>query len=293
LENLVLNNNLITVIILTRNEELHIERAIKSALSVTSNVIIIDSNSTDNTISLANKYNVLIKESNFNNFSDKLNWCIDSIDYKTPWIVRLDADEYFSEKFINNLNHLLNNIETNVTAIFVNRQLWFMNKHIKFGGYYPNLSIRIWKDKSVFCEYRELDEHFIVKCGIAKILDLDIIDNPLFNISHWITKHNNYAFLESNSFLKKSESKHNNSQQELTNNFFGNKPERKRWIKQSLYYSLPIFIRSILHFLYRYIIRFGFLDGKRGFLFHFYHSLWFRILVDTNIYERSRKKIEN
>ena len=91
------NDSLITVIILTKNEELHIERAIKSALSITKNVIIIDSNSTDDTIFLAQKYNVIIKNASFNNFSEKLNWCIESIEYKTPWIVN-------NNNKLNNLN---------------------------------------------------------------------------------------------------------------------------------------------------------------------------------------------
>ena len=293
MKNIISNDSLITVIILTRNEEIHIERAIKSALSITNNVIIIDSNSTDNTIFIAQKYNVIIKNASFNNFSEKLNWCIESIEFKTPWVVRLDADEYFTNNFERKLSKYLNNIEPDVSAIFVNRQLWFMNKYIKHGGYYPNLSIRIWKDKSVVCEARDLDEHLIVKSGFPKFLDLDIIDNPLFNFTHWIIKHNSYAILEAKTYLKNLESNTSTTQKEIKNSFFGKKSERKRWIKESVYYALPIFFRSFLYFLYRYILKFGFLDGTRGFLFHFYHSLWYRFLVDTIIFEQKINKIEN
>ena len=79
MKSILSNDSLITVIILTKNEELHIERAIKSALSITKNVIVIDSNSTDDTIFLAQKYNVIIKNASFNNFSEKLNWLFESI----------------------------------------------------------------------------------------------------------------------------------------------------------------------------------------------------------------------
>ena len=48
---------------------------------------------------------------------------------------------------------------------------------------------------------------------------------------------------------------------------------------------LPLFIRAFVYFNYRYFIKFGFLDGIEGLIFHFLQGFWFRFLVDAKIYE--------
>ena len=65
-----------------------------------------------------------------------------------------------------------------------------------------------------------------------------------------------------------------------------NDPRYLNRILQKIYYFLPFYIRPILYFFYRYIFRFGFLDGKIGLLFSFYHALWFRFKVDSYIREK-------
>ena len=47
----------------------------------------------------------------------------------------------------------------------------------------------------------------------------------------------------------------------------------------------PLYLRSVLYFLYRYVFRFGFLDGKAGFLFHTFQGLWYFLLIDLKIEE--------
>jgi hypothetical protein len=58
-----------------------------------------------------------------------------------------------------------------------------------------------------------------------------------------------------------------------------------RWIKLNVFYRLPLFVRPWLYFFYRYVIKLGFLDGQSGFIFHFMHGLWYRVLVDAKIVE--------
>ena len=279
------DNNSITVIILTYNEELHIERAILSALNITNDIIIIDSYSNDNTQAIAKKYNIKFVTRFFNAFSDKLNWCIENLEIETKWVIRLDADEYFNNNFKRDFELFIQNNDKNLSAIYVNRELCFMCKPIKYGGYYPNFSIRIWRNRSVFCETRFLDEHLIVKQGFAKYSNLKIIDMPLYGLSQWIHKHNNYANLEALSYLETFSNKSTKNQ--INENLFGNTPERNKWFKNNFFYRLPIFIRCFAYFIYRYILKFGFLDGKNGFIFHVMHSFWYRFLVDSIIYEKS------
>ncbi|QWO85735.1 hypothetical protein J5W67_11385 [Candidatus Akkermansia timonensis] len=51
------------------------------------------------------------------------------------------------------------------------------------------------------------------------------------------------------------------------------------------YARLPLFWRGFAYFCYRYILRFGFLDGKEGFLWHFLQCWWYRTLVDAKVME--------
>ena len=63
---------------------------------------------------------------------------------------------------------------------------------------------------------------------------------------------------------------------------FGSPDERIAWMK-SLWRRLPLFLRPLLYFGYRYFVRRGFLDGRVGFLYHFMHAFWYRTLIDIKI----------
>jgi hypothetical protein len=70
--------------------------------------------------------------------------------------------------------------------------------------------------------------------------------------------------------------------------------ERRRWLRASVYERSPIFLRSLVYFLLRYVVRLGFLDGTPGLIYHALHGFWFRFYVDACYYELSReaKRVE-
>ena len=65
--------------------------------------------------------------------------------------------------------------------------------------------------------------------------------------------------------------------------------------KINIYNKLPMGLRSISYFIYRYFILLGFLDGKEGLIYHFLQGLWYRFLVDSKLieYRKVIKNIEN
>jgi glycosyltransferase involved in cell wall biosynthesis len=271
----------LSVLILTRNESVHIARAISSARRLTKHIYVIDSNSTDGTKDIAIKADAQVFSVSHERFSDKLNWAASSIKFETPWVLRLDADEILTDDLVSDLPRFLSSLGIEVTGVYIRRQLWFMGHWVKYGGMYPTLSMRLWRRGLASCESRDLDEHMILKEGIAATAQLDIIDNPLFDLSSWIDKHNRYATLEARAAVE-----FNGKPTSLIKpSLFGTLPQKVRWIKVNIFYRLPLFVRPFLYFLYRYFIRFGFLDGKTGFVFHFMHGLWYRLLVDAKIFE--------
>lgn len=273
---------LLSILILTRNEEIHIARCLESAFLLTKCVYVLDSNSSDRTPIIAASSGATLISGEFNSFAKKLNWGLENIEFKTPWVMRLDADEVLSSGLIAQLPALLSSLGPDVVGIYVKRQLWFMGRWIRFGGMYPTYSMRIWRPNAVFCESRDLDEHIVLRRGRHVTLQADIMDIPLTDLSSWIAKHNQYATLEAHSVLR---AQLGNAADETYTNLFGSLPQRVRWIKTRIFYRMPLFVRPTLYFIYRYFLRFGFMDGCAGFIFHFMHGLWYRILVDAKITE--------
>lgn len=273
----------VSVLVLTRNEKLHIERCIRSAQQLSPYVFVVDSFSTDGTAELAQKMGVSVISGNFNCFADKLNWSLEHVDFPTPWVIRLDADEVFTADLLAALQRSVADAGVEVSGFYLRRQLWFMGRWIKHGGMYPTFSMRLWRKGCARSEIRDLDEHMLLSNGRAMTLNLDIVDNPLTNLASWVDKHNHYSTLEAHMSLSQQDKE---NPEIMSPRLWGSKFERKRWIKLRVFYKLPLFIRPLLYFLYRYLFRLGFLDGREGLLFHFMHGLWYRVLVDGKLFEQ-------
>ncbi len=275
----------ITVIIPTRNESIHIERAIKSALKLTPNVLVIDSDSTDNTIEIAKSYGVKIYQYKWtasSNFSKKINWAIDKSIVQTKWAIRLDADEYFMNNCIENLEKHLDSLPENVSGCTLIRRIHFMGKWMRYSGEYPKTTMRVFKVGNVEMENRWLDEHVNLLNGVAVDLPYEIIDDNKSIISYWINKHNNdYSNKEVIELLNQELDLFNRID---NNNLLDNNAQKKKRLKKR-YSSMPLYWRAFFFFCYRYFFKFGFLDGKEGLLWNFFQCLWYRTLTDVKLEE--------
>ena len=283
--------NDITAIILTYNEEKHIERCIQSIKKYSDNIYIVDSYSTDNTIQLCKSLGVNILQNKFINQSKQFAWALDNIDFKTEWILRLDADEYLEDDLINEIKNKLPNIPKDIVGINLKRKHLFMNKWIKFGGRYPLRLLRLWRNGHGYIEDRWMDEHIMVEGGKTITFNNNFCDHNLNNLSFFINKHDWYAGREVVDILS-SVLKINNGKKKLTSTNTSFNVSLKRYLKENLYNKLPIGFGPLLYFLYRYVILLGFLDGKSGLIYHFLQGFWYRFLVECKLIEY-KKAIEN
>jgi len=268
----------ISVIILTYNEEIHLERLLKNIADWADEIFVVDSYSTDNTVQIAKRYGCKIVQHSFENQAQQFNWALENLDIKNEWILRLDADEYLTEELKEEIKKLLRNTNliqkyesTNINGFYIKRRVYFMGRWIKHGGYYPIWFLRLFKKGKAKPEQRAMDEHIVLLEGRAERLKNDFIDDNKKGLSDWIQKHNNYASREAADVLRGD---------------YGTK-------KKKIYYRLPLFCRVFLYFFYRYFIRLGFLDGKEGLIFHFLQGFWYRFLIDAKIYEARKQKLEN
>lgn len=273
---------MITVIILTYNEELHLERAIESVRSITKEIIIVDSFSTDRTKEIALNFGAHFYENPFVNQAQQFQWALDNLNITSEWILRLDADEFLTKELCEEINQKIQHLEKEITGIILKRQVHFMDKWIKHGGYYPTKLLRLFRYGKANIEQKWMDEHIKLKEGKSIEFVNDFIDANKNNLSWWISKHNNYSTRESIDILNK---KYDFFDEDSLDKEGQQQDEIKRKRKEGIYLKLPMFLRAFLYFLYRYFLKLGFLDGKKGLMWHFLQGFWYRFLVDAKIYQ--------
>ncbi len=272
----------ISVIILTFNEEKHIERCIKSLLIFTDNIFIVDSGSTDNTVKIAESLGSKVSVNQWINYATQFNFGIENNPFKTKWLMRMDADEYVLPELSNEIIEKLTSIQDGISGMYIKRRVMFFDKWIRHGSYYPIWLLRIWQNGHGICEESWMDEHIKLFEGKTIQLQNDLVDHNLNNLTWWTQKHNLYAIREVIDLLN---IKYNFRDFEAVEpKLFGSQEQRKRYLKVK-YANLPLFTRPFIYFIYRYIIRLGFIDGKQGLIWHFLQGFWYRFLVDAKIYE--------
>ena len=272
----------LTVIILTKNENKHIERCIRSFENLPVDVYIIDSYSTDETTDIASKFDARIYQNPFVNYAVQFQWALNNCVINTPWVMRMDADEYLTPELAHEITTRLPQVDANVAGVVIKRQVHFMGKWIRHGGYYPIKLLRIWRNGIGSIEQKWMDEHIILSAGKTIEFQHDLVDDNLNSLSWWTEKHNHYATREAIDLLNKEFGFF--KENEMSSRAVAKEQNaRKRWYKLNLYLKLPLFLRAFLYFNYRFFIQLGFLDGRRGLVWHFLQGFWYRFLVDAKI----------
>jgi len=288
----------ISVLIPVKNEIIHIERCVKSALKLTPYVFVVDSSSTDGTVKKAESLGAKVFDyewSPSSNFSKKMNWALENLPIETKWVIRLDADEYFLDNTILRLPNELEKLDPKINAATLNRRVHFLGRWIKHGMQYPRPMVRVTRLGFAKYESRWLDEVVNVDENTIVNLSLDFVDDSLISISKWVKKHDNYSAQEAIEMLHQEIGLF----QRITKNDFIGKDAQKAKKEKSIYVKMPLYWRAFLYFLYRYFIKFGFLDGYQGFLWNFFQGWWYRTLVDVKISQikkacgEDKEKIKN
>lgn len=273
----------ITTVILTYNEELHIQRCLDNVTPFSKRVIVVDCHSVDKTLDICAQYPIVevIQHDWPGNQAEQFNWALDSLKINTQWILRLDADEYLTPELINELQENLPKIDESVSAISLSRARAFCGKMLKHGISNDVKIIRIFRTGKARYENRIMDEHLNILEGETIEMKNKFVDDSRISFSQFINKHNNYASREAFVLLDQEFHLTENGD-DISNN--GDSVNKKR--KQKARYArFPLFWRAFGYFVYRYFFKLGFLDGKEGFLWDFFQGLWYRMLVDAKIYE--------
>jgi len=266
-----------TVIILSFNSSDTIRQTILSVKSLTDDIFVVDSGSTDDTIQLAEREGAKVLHHAFENYGAQRNWAIDNVPGGNSWQLHLDADEELSTELQQEIRNIENT--TPYAGFLIPRYLRFMGRLLRH-NLAPTFHMRLFKVGSTRCEDRQYDQHFICS-GVVASLKNRMIDDIRMPLSEWTRRHNIWSDAEVRELAAGM------VEGRIRGKLFGNSIEKKRLLR-AIYNGLPLFVRPFLLFLYRYFLRFGCLDGREGLVFCVLQTFWFRFLIDAKLMEYSR-----
>lgn len=274
----------VCAIVLTYNEELHLRRCIK-ALDFCRRIYVVDSLSTDRTVAIALESGACVLQNPWKNYATQFNWALSQVPEEFDWVLRIDADEIVSLSLRDEIVNKLSVLDQSVSGVYVPRRMNFLGQPIRYGGIFPVLMLRIFRRGKGYCENRWMDEHIKVS-GETTVFYGELLDDNLNTLTWWTEKHNKYACREVVDILN---AKYGFIPHDSVASLDPKRQDAlKRWVKENIYSRFPTGLRAVVYFLYRYILRLGFLDGKAGSAFHVLQGFWYRYLVDAKLEETSR-----
>lgn len=273
----------ISVIILTKNEEIHIGRCLENISKFAKQTFVVDCLSTDRTVEIAKGLGATVVLHEWpGNHAAQFNWALDNLPISTEWILRLDADEYLTDGLIEEFYEKIPKLSADVSAIVLPLGRAFMGRVLKHGIVNGIKMIRLFRYGKVRYEERMMDEHFLIQEGVQTEFQKKFIDDNRCSLRVFVDKHNGYSAKEAVHLLN---AEYHLWEAEDADNENFSEGVRKKHQDKDKYAKQPLFWRSFFYFCYRYFFKLGFLDGKEGFLWDFLQGLWYRMLVDAKVFE--------
>ena len=200
----------VTIIILTKNEEVNLHDCLKSVQSFAKRIVVVDSGSSDKTVSIAKEFGTDVYTHKFENYARQFNWAIDNVNIDTKWTFRLDADERLTDDLCNELEKLIKDHENdNINGITMEAWLYFMGHKIKHGCHNKR-KLMLFKTGIGRIEDRKMDEHTILLSGKAISAKERFIHYDFKDMTHWINKMNWYATREMQDYFEYKGGKNSN-----------------------------------------------------------------------------------
>lgn len=267
-----------TAIIMTKNEEKNIVDCLKSMTGFAKRCVVIDCGSTDKTVELAKENDADVYFHEFEYYAKQFNWGIDNCDIDTEWIIRLDADERFPNGLKAEIEALIEkNKDKPMNGITIEADFFFLGRCMKH-GLRNKRKMMLFKRSCGRIEDRRRDAHSVISEGYSESTKQRFLHYDFKNLDNYIRRYNWYATREMQDYIDFT----HGASTEINGD---KKVVKQRKKKFGFYYKMPKYIRAWAWFIYNYIFRFGFLDGKEGLVFCFLECYWYRLLVDAKIFE--------
>jgi glycosyltransferase involved in cell wall biosynthesis len=260
----------VSVLIPAKNEEDNLSACLTSVARA-DEVFVVDSQSSDRSIEIAENYGAKVVQFHFNGrWPKKKNWSLENLPFRNEWVLIVDCDERITPELWTEIGTAIQNPAYN--GYYLNRKVFFLGKWIRYGGKYPDWNLRLFRHQKGRYENlgteeirntgdNEVHEHVVLE-GKVGYLQEDMLHIDFRDIYHWLERHNRYSNWEAQVYFNT-----------LTNrgdigtigaDLFGDSVQRKRFLKK-IWVRLPF--KPLLRFILAYIIRLGFLDGFAGYTY--------------------------
>ncbi len=260
----------ISVLIPAKNEQANLPACLNS-LEPADEIFLVDSQSSDRTVEIAESYGAQVVQFHFNGYwPKKKNWSLENLPFRNEWVLIVDCDERITPDLWQEMAVAIQNGD--YTGYYLNRRVFFLGKWIRFGGKYPDWNLRLFRHKMGRYENlgtegvpntgdNEVHEHVVLPSKVGYLKN-DMIHEDFRDIFHWIERHNRYSNWEARVYYNLLSGQQQSDSIEA--DFFGDAVQRKRFLKL-IWVRLPW--KPLLRFIWFYIIKLGILDGRAGLIY--------------------------
>lgn len=273
----------LSVIVPVRNEAQNLARCLESLRGV-GQVYVVDSQSTDATVEIAGSFGAQVIQFQYHGgWPKKRQWALDVLPLQYEWVLLLDADEALTPELRVEISNAIRNAK--IDGYYIALELHFLGKRLRHcGATFYKLSLfrqgkgrfecRAAQQDASMCDM-EVHEHVVVAGRTAKLRE-HLLHRNLDNLARYIQKHNAYSNWEVRVWAAPR-----GSDSELRPNFFGSQAQRRRWLRRKFFWFPGA---SLFFFLYKYFVRFGFLDGVPGLIYCGFQGIQF-FHIKAKLYE--------
>jgi glycosyltransferase involved in cell wall biosynthesis len=271
---------MISILVLTLNEEINLPRCLES-VSWSDDIVVLDSGSTDRTVEIAEAAGARVVYRKLEDWSEHQNWAVTAIPFKHRWVYYTDADEVVTPELRQELQVIARAPDTAAVAYRVRFKNQFMGRWLRWSSLYPTWVLRFFRPEKVRWE--------------RKVNPVPVVDGPegrlaghflhySFNkgLNAWFEKHNRYSWQEAQEAIRSLQS----GQLSMADLLSSDTVRRRRALKE-LSWRMPF--RPLLRFLYMYFLRLGFLDGWAG-LTYCRLIATYEYMIDIKVRELRRRE---
>ena len=258
---------ILSVVIITHNEEANIGRTLASVQSLVADgrgeIIVVDSGSSDRTVEIAKSHGAKVFVETWKGYAAQKNSAIEKA--AGEWILSVDADEEVEQDLASLIafvispqtrqpkKELLAAIHgprisrAEIRGYWMRRRNKFLGKWIQHGGYWPDPKLRLFRKGAGAFENRAVHEDAQLSGKTARLLDGALIHHSYPTLTDYIDHMNRYSSLGAEMVAAK---------------------------RSARFSVFNIVMRPAATFVYNYVFRLGFLDGREGLLLHLYHAVY-------------------
>jgi glycosyltransferase involved in cell wall biosynthesis len=246
---------MISVLILTKNEQKDLPGCLQS-VAWSDDIIVYDSLSTDDTVGVAERFGARVFSRPFDNWSSHQNWGLRNLPFKHRWVFYIDADERMTPELVKSVQEAVADAGDRV-AFRVQRRDFFQGSWLKRVQSAP-FYMRLFLPERM--RYERLVNPVSIPDGKVGSVSGFLDHFPFIKgIANWLDRHNAYSTLEARQIMT---NRREHAAFSLRKALAAPDPDERRFHQKELFYRMPL--RAVIKFVFLYVIKGGFLDGRAG-----------------------------